>query len=139
MSSQLNENISCLNFMPWQGIFVVVVTRKTLEPQWECCFIIQYTIIFVSGFYLCSTLCVVFFRVSIHGVYGRECVCLHHPTLGSQQMPASVVEPSNGRPAGVRGTVGQPRSQPLPLRTPSFGRTLLLEVCRRWFRLSACS
>lgn len=56
------------------------------------------------------------------------CVCVAL-TLGSQQRPASVVEPSNGRPAGVRHTRGQPRSQPLPLRTPSFGRALQPAVC----------
>lgn len=63
--------------------------------------------------------------------YVWKFMCVQHPTLGSQQMPASVVEPSNGRPAGVRRTHGQPRSQPLPPRTPSFGRTLQPAVCRR--------
>lgn len=73
-----------------------------------------------------------------HVASACECVCVQLLTLGSQQKPASVVEPSNGCPAGVRHTQGQPRSQPLPLRTLSSGRALQPAVCPRCMCVWVC-
>ena len=62
-----------------------------------------------------------------------KCVCIVL-TLCSQQRPASVMEPSNRCPAGVRHTQGQPRSKPLPLRNHHLAdvgslQSALLSVC----------
>lgn len=92
---------------------------KYPHPQWP-----QY--LTVHG-WMCTLVCVSMWHTLELCV--SVCVCVKHPTLGSQQRPASVVEPCNRRPAGVGHTQGQPRSQTLPLRTSSFGKALQPAVC----------